>query len=211
MGQDVLTGLPMADGFAVAFEEEIACADQQKSGFTLAVVDLDQFLQVNETHGHSVGDEVLKRVSSTLAGIEAARVFRRSGDEFALLLRGVEKEQAFLRLEKAREAIEGRSTYAVDGRSVALSFTISAGIASYPDDGGRGQDIIRKAEDAIYRAKTAGRNRISLAREERMVTKTSHYTQGQLDRLSALARKEGVGEAVCLREALDDLLQKYGS
>ena len=63
--------------------------------------------------------------------------------------------------------------------------------------------------DALHRAKTTGRNKVSLAREERMITKTSHYTQGQLERLSELATREGVGEAVLLREALDDLLRKY--
>jgi predicted DNA-binding protein len=61
----------------------------------------------------------------------------------------------------------------------------------------------------MYRSKAAGRSKVSLAREERMVTKTSHYTQGQLDRLSNLAKREGLGEAVLLREAMDDLLRKY--
>jgi hypothetical protein len=69
--------------------------------------------------------------------------------------------------------------------------------------------VLRKAEDAMFRAKTVGRNKVCLAREERMVAKLSHYTQGQLNRLSQLAKKEGVGEAVLLREALDDLLRKY--
>jgi hypothetical protein len=70
---------------------------------------------------------------------------------------------------------------------------------------------MRKASEALYRAKVGGRNKVCLAREERMVTKTSHYAQGQLYGLSRLAKRKGVGEAVLLREALDDLLRKYNS
>jgi predicted DNA-binding protein len=61
----------------------------------------------------------------------------------------------------------------------------------------------------MYRAKSTGRNKVCLAREEKMMTKTSHYTQEQLERLSKTAKAEGVGEAVILREALDDVLKKY--
>ena len=82
-------------------------------------------------------------------------------------------------------------------------------MASYPGDGTGDLDILRKAADAVHRAKAGGRNRVCLAREEKMVTKTSHYTQGQLQRLAKLAAAEGVGEAVLLREALDDLLAKH--
>ena len=61
----------------------------------------------------------------------------------------------------------------------------------------------------MYRAKSTGRNKVCLAREEKMMTKTSHYPQEQLERLSKTAKAEGVGEAVILREALDDVLKKY--
>ena len=61
----------------------------------------------------------------------------------------------------------------------------------------------------VYRAKLGGGNRICLAKEDKMVTKTSHYTTEQLQMLSLLSRREGLGEAVLLREALDDLIKKY--
>jgi LysM repeat protein len=61
----------------------------------------------------------------------------------------------------------------------------------------------------MVRAKKNGRNQVCLAREEKLMPKTSHYTQAQLEKLSLIAEKEGVGEAVLLREALDDLLKKY--
>ena len=68
---------------------------------------------------------------------------------------------------------------------------------------------MRKADMADYRAKVSGRNKIVLAYEERMAPKTSHFTLTQLERLTALAKEQDVGEAVLLREALDDLLVKY--
>ena len=85
------------------------------------------------------------------------------------------------------------------------------GLATYSDDGATRQEIVRKADDALFRAKSSGRDRIALAREEKKVPKTIHFTQGQLDRLSALAEGKSVGEAELLREALDDLLKKYSS
>jgi predicted signal transduction protein with EAL and GGDEF domain len=92
----------------------------------------------------------------------------------------------------------------VDGITLKIALTFSAAVATCPEDGTRPQDILRKASDALYRAKSTGRNKVCLAKEERMVTKTSHYTQAQL------AKREGVGEAVLLREALDSLLRSYG-
>ena len=77
------------------------------------------------------------------------------------------------------------------------------------DDASRYQELMRKAESAMYRAKYAGHNKVALAREEKMVPKTSHYTSDQLKRLSALSKREGIGEAILLREALDMLLKKY--
>jgi predicted signal transduction protein with EAL and GGDEF domain len=72
-----------------------------------------------------------------------------------------------------------------------------------------GTELLRKADQALYRSKQMGRNQVRLAYEERMLPKTSHYTQTPLERLSRLAEREGVGEVVLLREALDNLLMKY--
>lgn len=95
------------------------------------------------------------------------------------------------------------------GGEVAVS--VSAGMAASPDDGTRPQDLINKAHEALYRAKVAGRNRVCLAREEKMVTKTSYYTQGQLMGLRRLAERMGIRDAELLREALNDLLLKHNA
>lgn len=171
---------------------------------------MDRFLEVNEKHGHDAGDTVLKTIAKQLQNrlpSKKACVCRLDGDEFAVLMPCTEKERAFLALEQARAEIESAPELA----HIRPAGTVSVGVATYPDDGGTRQELIRKADDALYRAKITGRNRVALAREEKKVPKTSHYTQGQLERLSALSQKEGVGEAELLREALDDLLKKYTS
>jgi predicted signal transduction protein with EAL and GGDEF domain len=77
-------------------------------------------------------------------------------------------------------------------------------------DGHLKSELLRKAAQALYRAKVTGRGKIRLAYDEKMVPKTSHYTQTQLERLTKLAGERQVGEAELLREALDDLLTKDG-
>lgn len=121
----------------------------------------------------------------------------------------MERESSFLTLEMVRRAVESRGNFKEGDTAYELQITLSAGIASYPVDGRSEAELLRKADQAMYRAKEMGGNQVRLAYEERMVPKTSHYTQTQLERLSRLSEKEGVGEAVLLREALDNLLLKY--
>jgi diguanylate cyclase (GGDEF)-like protein len=208
---DKLTGGLNYQAFLKAFDERIIDASASNESLSLAFIDIDWFKKTNDEHGHAAGDEVLKLVAKhlvdSLSGI--GEVFRYGGDEFAVLMSGATKEQAFLSLEASRKAFGEEEDVIVDKMTLKIPVSLSIGIATYPDDGNKGQEIIRKAGDAVHRAKADGRNKVCLAREERMVTKTSHYTQGQLERLAQLAKREGVGEAVLLREALDDLLRKY--
>jgi len=208
--RDPLTGALGYEVFGEVFELRAAEADREQKPLSLAMVDLDGFDRVNRDHGRAAGDEVLRAATRHLQDVagQRGRVFRYGGDEFLILLPGVEKEQAFLILESARRNFDRTHALEVEGRGVTLGLAFSVGVVSYPDDDTRAQGLLRKASDAVHRAKARGGNAVCLAREERMVTKTSHYTQGQLDRLSALAKREGVGEAVLLREALDDLLRK---
>ena len=90
-----------------------------------------------------------------------------------------------------------------------VRFRITGGISTFPSDANERVDLLRKADESLYRAKQIGRNRILLPASTQMVTKTSHYTQYQLERLAAIARKLDKTEAFLLREALDDLLRKY--
>jgi len=208
---DELTGLSRDEAFPDMFKLAIERGGEQDCCVSCALLDIDFFKRINDENGHEVGDKVLKTIADSLEGQlpDNASVFRYGGDEFALILPDVEKEEAFLCLEKVRQSCHRDLTFAKGKDNVTISLTVSIGIASYPDDGSRPRQTIRKATEALYRAKTTGRNKICLAREEKMVTKTSHYTQGQLAKLSELADREGVGEAYLLREALDDLFKKH--
>ena len=208
---DELTGLSRDDEFAGMLEAAISRGADEQTCVSCALLDIDFFQRINDEHGHVIGDRILRTIAASLSKqlADAGSVFRYGGDQFAVILPGVEKEQAFLRMEKVRQSCEGEHTFGRGAEKVSLTLTVSAGIACHPDDGASLGDTIRKSTEALYRAKTTGRNKICLAREEKMVTKTSHYTQGQLAKLSQLAKREGVGEAFLLREALDDLFKKY--
>jgi len=190
---DLLTGTLTRQAFEERLAVLLAQARTNLSPLSLAFLDIDHFLLVNQQYGHVGGDTVLTGV----------------GDEFALIFPNTEREQAFLRLEHARTEVEALNEYRNGDQVVSANITVCVGVAACPIDASEENELLRKADAALYRAKSTGRNKIVLAYEERMVPKTAHFTQTQLERLSMLAKEQGVGEAVLLREALDDLLTKY--
>lgn len=211
--RDALTGLAGYDAFLSDVEAAVEAALDSEHRFSIALVDIDEFGKVNSSHGRAAGDAAIRELAKALVGSlgDDVEVYRYGGDAFTVLFQGVEKEQAFLRVEEARRAFEGTHPAELDKAPVNIFLTVSAGIASLPDDATKVSGLIRKCSEALYRAKVSGRNKVALAREKKMVTKTSHYTQGQLEGLSRLAKREGVNEAALLREALDDLLRKHNS
>jgi len=180
---------------------------------SVGLFDIDWFGKTNDEHGREMGDAVISALSAHLTTTIDGRgsIHRYGGDAFAVLMPGVEKEEAFLLLETTRASFVEPRVVVLGDRTLELQVGVSAGLASSPDDSSDPPILMRKASEALYRAKVGGRNKVCLAREEKMVTKTSHYAQGQLYGLSRLAKRKGVGEAVMLREALDDLLRKYNS
>jgi diguanylate cyclase (GGDEF)-like protein len=208
---DSLTGLYTRESFDHELRQDIFMAQKQNSPVSLAILDIDNFKHLNDSKGHLVGDVVIKTIGQSIkreAG-EGNFVARYGGEEYTIIFPGIEREQAFLTVERIRANIESREMYEEGEVSVNESLTVSGGVAAFPIDGQDESELFRKADGALFRAKSTGRNKINLAYEERMTPKTAHYTQTQLDRLSELAKEQGVGEAVLLREALDDLLVKY--
>lgn len=197
-------GFPLGDAFEKTVSDFMEAHPEGDQEMVIAVIDLDKFMRINDDFGTEIGDRVLIETGKYLAKElpENAAIYRIAGDEFGILFPGMIKEEVFLLMEKKRE---GFRVTAPDGEVM----TISIGIAAAFDDASRYQELMRKAESAMFRSKYAGRNKVSLAREEKMVPKTSHYTSDQLKRLSALSKREGIGEAILLREALDMLLKKY--
>ena len=186
---------------------EIFSSDAESSSeiIAIALIDCDRFDHINRDFSPDEGDRILieagRFVRESLP--EGAKVYRIGGDEFGIIFRGtMEREEIFLFLNDLKNSY---SVQTPDGERQ----TITIGLATAFEDASRVPELIRKADSALFRAKAAGGNRVALAKEEKMVPKTSHYTQDQLQRLSRVAKQEGVGEAILLREALDMLLKKY--
>jgi diguanylate cyclase (GGDEF)-like protein len=153
---DPLTGLPnrslFHDRFAVALEN----AKRSKSRLAIMYIDIDNFKEINDTQGHAAGDELLvesaRRLTRALRKVDT--VARFGGDEFVLLLWDVEAD------DDARDIAEKiltelRKPFGLDGRHVSVSGSI--GIALYPKDGVDADGLIKKADEALYLAKTSGK------------------------------------------------------
>lgn len=180
-------------------------AEENGEVVAIALIDCDRFDPINKDFGPEEGDRVLIAAGRYIASVlpKEAKVYRIGGDEFGVIFRGtLEREEIFLLLNDLKNGYDVKTP---DGARQ----TITVGMATAFEDASRGPELVRKADSALYRAKVSGGNRVTMAREEKMVPKTSHYTQDQLQRLAKLARREGIGEAILLREALDMLLKKY--
>ena len=167
---DELTALPNRQLFGQSLVRTIEKAERDEQEFAVLFVDLDRFKRINDTLGHSVGDELLKEVARRLekciratdsisriesmhdGGIQLARL---GGDEFVIKLYGIESEDSV-------SAVAGRIISALtppfncEGHQFVV--TPSIGIAMYPQDGTTAEELLMNADSAMYRAKFAGRN-----------------------------------------------------
>ncbi|NSW53471.1 MAG: diguanylate cyclase [Anaerolineae bacterium] len=213
-GKDPLTGLHTRKAFLRILRERLPELRDAQQEVSFVFWDIDHFLSVNQAYGHEGGDivlvEIARRAEQALG--EQAILGRFGGDEFAAALPRVGREDALLMMDQLRRSIaEHLHTDLAEklGKAVETPLTISIGIAACPVDGRTEYELMRKASEALYRAKVEGRNQMRLARAEAMSTKTTHYTNSQLERLGKLAEDLGISEAELLREAMDDLLLKY--
>lgn len=151
--RDPLTGLPNRRVLAGALERELARARRYGTPLGLVMLDLDHFKNVNDQHGHAVGDRVLREVSRGL--LDAARgedlVARYGGEEFVVLLPGVDTDTLGQAADRIREL--------AGAASVTQPVTLSAGAACFPFDATDESALFEAADLALYRAKRAGRNR----------------------------------------------------
>ncbi len=198
---NIALGLPKAK----QFERDLTALLVAEESVVLVMSDCDFFMRVNDKFGREEGDRVLIETGKHIVASvpDDAKVYRYGGDAFAIIFPAAyEKEDVFLLMEKLRASYD---ISLPDGDRI----TVSIGIAAAPEDASQYNELVRKAEGAMCRGKASGRNKVSLAREEKMVVKTTHYTLDQLSRLTKLSRREGTSEAILLREALDGLLKKY--
>ena len=174
---DGLTGLANRMFFMNQLEQEISNARRKSSMFALLYLDLDQFKRVNDTFGHGVGDQLLKRIAATLQqcirstdiasrflGHDMEKIIARlGGDEFTIILSGVSKVEHVASV--ARRIInELPKPHLIDGHE--LGITTSVGISMYPADGKEPDMLLKHADTAMYQAKNSGRNNYQFFRKE---------------------------------------------
>ncbi len=141
-----------------AINIQIARYRRYKEIFCIFMFDIDNFKIVNDTYGHDVGDRVLKALSRlVLNHIRTTDIFGRwGGEEFVIILENTRKEEAFVIAEKLRKIVEASL---IDGK---YKITISIGVAQYEDPESR-EELVKKVDEALYRAKENGRNQVVVA------------------------------------------------
>ncbi|MBN1383905.1 MAG: GGDEF domain-containing protein [Elusimicrobia bacterium] len=151
---DGLTGTYVRKFFDERLHEEITRSSRFKTSLCLILCDVDHFKKFNDTYGHQEGDEALKTFSKVLKQIcrETDIIARYGGEEFAVILPETSKDECVkiaenIRKEFYKETISGQH------------LTISQGVASFPADANDHNQLIRKADERLYKAKTSGRNR----------------------------------------------------
>jgi diguanylate cyclase (GGDEF)-like protein/PAS domain S-box-containing protein len=155
---DYLTGLPNRPLFIDRLEQQIAVSKRISESLAVCFIDLDDFKQVNDTHGHAVGDELLKEAANRIQHCVRVTdtVCRLGGDEFALLLTKLDSESEHIEIvERIVKAI--RNPFVLPGGKNA-QVTVSVGIATYPHGGANCETLLEHADQAMYCAKQAGRN-----------------------------------------------------
>ena len=159
---DYLTGLPNRRFLVKQGEARFSRARQQKSGFAAAILDLDGFKSINDGHGHDAGDAVLVQVAARLR--QAARpgdlIARSGGEEFVVLLDGLTEAAAFDAIERMRLAVAAEP---IRFDNAVLTATASIGVAAVSPADRSFEDMLRRADRALYRAKDTGKNRVILA------------------------------------------------
>jgi diguanylate cyclase (GGDEF)-like protein len=160
---DVKTELLNATAWRQVAQREITRASQRGGSVAVVVLDMDYFKRINDAHGHLAGDAALKCVGAALAdelrGHDA--VGRFGGEEFVAALPDIDASDAGYAAERLRRRIESLAV-PVPGRDQTLNVTASIGVALCPDHGDSLDDVLCAADDALYKAKRAGRNTVRL-------------------------------------------------
>lgn len=167
---DPLTGLPNRALFWPQFSRALAQAARENRKITVAYIDLDNFKQINDGLGHAVGDEVLKVISQRL--IESIRstdlAVRLGGDEFAIVFSNPMQDEAHVlrRLDEIRRLMAAPIEF--EGHSIHA--TSSMGVAFFPKDGTTPEELLARADAAMYEAKAGGRDKLEVAPMTRIVS-----------------------------------------
>ncbi len=162
--RDPLTGAYNRRYLEEFLEQEVARAHRTGRPVVVAMADLDDFKLYNDTQGHLAGDEVLRRTAEAMRWCvrRSDLVARYGGEEFTVVLVDTQPEDARRVLERIRSSV---AALPMPGTEVLpwRAITVSVGAACYPHDGATAHELLRRADDALYRAKARGKNRVEFA------------------------------------------------
>jgi diguanylate cyclase (GGDEF)-like protein len=160
--RDALTGVYNRRYLDETLGREFQRAQREKKPLTLAIMDLDSFKSINDNYGHSAGDLALQRIAEFLSMHTRAGdiLCRYGGEEFVIVMPGVDVETAYSRAENWRQAIEN---LVIDSPKGVFHVTASIGVAVHPMHAANTEDLLRAADDALYAAKGQGKNRVVLS------------------------------------------------
>ena len=158
---DDMTSLYNSRYLHTLLDSEVLRSKRYKKQFSMIFLDLDRFKEVNDTHGHIYGSSLLKETGQlivrNLRNVDIAT--RYGGDEFVVILPETSKQHAVLVAERLREAISKH--HFLKDRGLSIQFTASFGVATFPDDASSKEELIKMADEAMYRVKNTTRNGVS--------------------------------------------------
>lgn len=161
---DALTGLNNRRGLDKTLQESIDIANELKKPLCILLIDIDHFKKINDTHGHLIGDKVLKGIANQLSKQIRGDdyIARFGGEEFTVILKETPISSAFVVAEKIRSSVERLKLKEVKSGKELDPITTSLGVASY-QYGENMEDLLSRCDEALYRAKQLGRNRTLIA------------------------------------------------
>jgi diguanylate cyclase (GGDEF)-like protein len=198
--KDRLTGLNNRAYFDQVFEQQLSLAQRYNTDLSLLFLDLDNFKDINDRYGHQAGDFVLQSVAAMIEKEkrDSDIAIRYGGEEFILLMPHTGSINGIILAERIRQSI---ACTVLNYNNNAISITISGGLASYPTDGDISSDILAVADQGLYQAKGAGKNIISIFKEDkRRYLRVKFYNPVYVKvlEIDAIPTYAGRGKDICI-------------
>jgi len=204
--------LELRDRAHEILESQVSLAQRNKGLVACIFLDIDHFRPLLESRQPTFCQSILSQAEDFLRRlVQVGQAVSSGRDEFLVVVENINVEDALILAEKMRSQLaEMLVKWALsDAATDSSRLGCSAGVAVYPDHAADARELLRAAEEGMYRAKRQGRNRTNLPANERMLLKSNYYTSAQLERLRLLAQRMECTEASILREALDTFLRKH--